>query len=62
MNAFDLMSEELKCPDWGLMDAFYRQEQASLWERLAEMVNETHPAQQPDDYTVKINTNVRIKK
>ena len=62
MNAFDLTPEELKCPDWGLMDVFYRQEQASLWERLAEMANETHPAQQPDDYTVKINAKVRIKK
>ena len=59
MNAFELMPEELKCPDWGLMDAFYRQEQASLWEHLAEMGTENH---QPDDYTIKIKTNVRIKK
>ena len=59
MNAFELMPEELKCPDLGLMDAFYRQEQTSLWERLAEMAAEIH---QPDDYTIKIKTNVRIKK
>ncbi len=62
MNAFELMPEELKCPDLGLMDAFYRQEQTSLWERLAEMATEIHSAQQPDDYTIKIKTNVRIKK
>ena len=62
MNAFDLTPEELKCPDWGLMDVFYRQEQAILLERLAEMAAEIHSAQQADDYTVKINTNVRIAK
>ncbi len=62
MNAFELMPEELKCPDLGLMDAFYRQEQTSLWEHLAELAAETHPTQQPDDYTVIINTKVRKAK